>query len=583
MSKLWPFLVVFFINLRVTVVFSRPNANTRGLGEEDWTHHNFEQMTAYLQDLHRQYPKITNLYSIGKSVQGRKLWVIEISDNPGEHEPGEPEFKYIANMHGNEAVGRELLLHLAKAFCVNYGRNANLTKMVDNTRIHLMPSMNPDGYELAAEGNNRQDWIIGRSNANNVDLNRNFPDQFFKSVTGPPQLETLAVMKWIDEVPFVLSANLHGGSLVANYPFDDNPTGRSEYSKSPDDDVFKELAKIYSLVHPTMHLKNPPWPCPEVPPDHFEDGVTNGAAWYSVSGGMQDYNYIHSNCFEITIEQGCKKFPEASELPKAWEENKRALIAFMDQVHKGVKGFVKDSDGSPIRGAAIHVDSRRKEVFTAKDGDYWRLLLPGGYKVTAHAAGYEPLTKEITVNDGDAKELNFVLKKSNISKDEEQQESDEPNPVEDSKPEAGSHYHPVNLAAAPGGGMMPAASMGGAPGGGDYGMIMNGGAMGSPMPVTPYGVPSQGMTGSMGNPDMGGSMGMGVNVDMGGPLNDAELDRFAMMSPYESQARDNTKGYFHVTTDEHDPHASFTINGGGESNGNSYVLKKSDLGRPRKK
>ena len=327
-----PCLVAFFVCLQVALVLSRPGANTRALGDEDWTHHNFEQMTGYLQNLHRQYPKITRLYSIGKSVQGRKLWVIEISDNPGKHELGEPEFKYIANMHGNEVVGRELLLHLAKSFCENYGRDTNLTKIVDNTRIHLMPSMNPDGYELAAEGNNRKDWIIGRSNANNVDLNRNFPDQFFKSVTGPPQPETIAVMKWIESYPFVLSANLHGGSLVANYPFDDSPTGQSEYSKSPDDDVFKELAKSYSMAHPTMHLKNPPWPCPEVPPDHFEDGVTNGAAWYSVSGGMQDYNYMNSNCFEITIEQGCKKFPEASELPKDWEENKRALIAFLDQV-----------------------------------------------------------------------------------------------------------------------------------------------------------------------------------------------------------------------------------------------------------
>lgn len=336
-----PVLVAFFISLRVALVFSRPSAaNTRALGDEDWTHHNFERMTGYLQDLHRQYPKITRLYSVGKSVQRRKLWVIEISDNPGKHEPGEPEFKYIGNMHGNEIVGRELLLHLAKVFCENYGRDTNLTKIVDNTRIHLMPSMNPDGYELAAEGNNRKDWIIGRSNANNVDLNRNFPDQFFKSVTGPPQPETIAVMKWIEEIPFVLSANLHGGSLVANYPFDDSPTGHSEYSKSPDDDVFKELAKSYSMVHPTMHLKNPPWPCPEVPPDHFQDGVTNGAAWYSVSGGMQDYNYMNSNCFEITVEQGCKKFPEASELPKDWEENKRALIAFMDMVCHVIDEFV---------------------------------------------------------------------------------------------------------------------------------------------------------------------------------------------------------------------------------------------------
>jgi hypothetical protein len=55
-------------------------------------------------------------------------------------------------------------------------------------------------------------------------------------------------MQWVSTLPFVLSANLHGGSLVANYPFDDAAEGHSTYSKSPDDETFKVLSEAYSLV-----------------------------------------------------------------------------------------------------------------------------------------------------------------------------------------------------------------------------------------------------------------------------------------------------------------------------------------------
>ena len=66
----------------------------------------------------------------------------------------------------------------------------------------------------------------GRENANNVDLNRNFPDQWrdwkSKDLTTGKEPETIAAMTWIVTNPFVLSGNLHGGSVVASYPFDDS-------------------------------------------------------------------------------------------------------------------------------------------------------------------------------------------------------------------------------------------------------------------------------------------------------------------------------------------------------------------------
>ena len=329
---------VIFVCVFSILAYAATNAaliEKRDFEANNWKYHNYEDTTKLLHEFASKYPDITRLYSIGESVQGRKLWVMEISNKPGKHQVGVPEFKYIANMHGNEAVGRESLLKLIKEFCEGYKTDPEIKRLIKTTRIHLMPSMNPDGFELAFNSgtDSKRDWLLGRSNANNVDLNRNFPDQYFGLTSGKPQPEVAAVMKWIKSYPFVLSANLHGGSLVANYPYDDTMNGESTYSESPDDDIFQALAKTFSENHSTMHLKNPPWPCPEVPREHFHDGITNGAKWYSVTGGMQDYNYIASNCFEITVEQGCKKFPPAADLPKYWLENKNPLLAFLDQVN----------------------------------------------------------------------------------------------------------------------------------------------------------------------------------------------------------------------------------------------------------
>uniref|UniRef100_A0A8D2LHK5 Carboxypeptidase D n=1 Tax=Varanus komodoensis TaxID=61221 RepID=A0A8D2LHK5_VARKO len=379
---------------------------------EDFRHHHFPDMGIFLRKYATEYPNIARLYSVGKSVEQRELYAMEISDNPGIHEAGEPEFKYVANMHGNEVVGRELLLNLIEYLCKNYGTDPEVTDLVQTTRIHIMPSMNPDGYERSLEGSG----TVGRNNSNNFDLNRNFPDQFFQG-TDPLQPETIAVMNWLRTYPFVLSANLHGGSLVVNYPYDDNRQGVAAYSRSPDDDVFRQIALSYAKENTQMFQGHP---CEDMYADeYFPHGITNGASWYTVPGGMQDWNYLHTNCFEVTIELGCVKYPKAEELPKYWEQNRRALLQFMKQVHRGVKGFVLDAkDGRGILNATISVANLDHHVATYKSGDYWRLLTPGTYKVTASARGYNSETKTVDVGDKLAVQVNFTLTRKDTKVEE---------------------------------------------------------------------------------------------------------------------------------------------------------------------
>lgn len=372
---------------------------------QDFRHHNFMDMELFLRKYNTNYPSITHLYTVGHSVDNRALYVMVISENPQVHTHGKPEFKYVANMHGNEVVGRELMLNLIEYLCRNYGTDPEVTYLVNNTRIHIMPSMNPDGYEIAKEGD--VEGYEGRNNSNNFDLNRNFPDQFV-TITEPRQPETIAVMNWLRSIPFVLSANLHGGSLVVNYPYDDDKEMETRYSKCPDDQVFQQLARAYSQENPVMHSGHP---CEDLYKDeYFTDGITNGAKWYNVPGGMQDWNYLNTNCFEVTIEQSCVKYPLAKDLPSYWEQNRRALLQFIHQVHTGVKGTVSDiGDGTGIPNATVSVQGIDHNITTAHTGDYWRLLTPGTYTLTVSAPGYKQKSIYATVSKERVEVVDFRL------------------------------------------------------------------------------------------------------------------------------------------------------------------------------
>lgn len=111
---------------------------------------------------------------------------------------------------------------------------------------------------------------------------------------------------------------------------------------------------------------------------------------------MSDFNYLHTNCLEITVELGCDKFPAEQELYPEWKRNKEALLSFMEsvsirdaakterkkkegieeeimglsgvweQVHRGIKGVVKDTDGNAIKGATVSVRGIRKDVTTGR-------------------------------------------------------------------------------------------------------------------------------------------------------------------------------------------------------------------------
>eukprot|EP00735_Rhodelphis_limneticus_P006523 TRINITY_DN1893_c0_g1::TRINITY_DN1893_c0_g1_i1::g.14085::m.14085 TRINITY_DN1893_c0_g1::TRINITY_DN1893_c0_g1_i1::g.14085 ORF type:complete len:462 (+),score=115.67,sp/P83852/CBPD_LOPSP/42.01/6e-92,Peptidase_M14/PF00246.19/1e-67,AstE_AspA/PF04952.9/5.8e-09,CarboxypepD_reg/PF13620.1/2.8e+03,CarboxypepD_reg/PF13620.1/1.8e-07,DUF4480/PF13715.1/0.00028,DUF2817/PF10994.3/0.00066,PEGA/PF08308.6/0.072 TRINITY_DN1893_c0_g1_i1:33-1388(+) len=341
----------------------------------------YDELVGYLQNITKAHPTIARLFSIGKTHQGRDLWVMELSDNVGNREALEPEFLYVGNMHGDEIVGREMLLRLIKKLAEGYGVNERVTRALDNTRVFILPSMNPDGFEVGT-----------RSNARGQDLNRNFPDQFHdpNDSTDGREPETQAVMEFIRSIHPVLGGNLHGGTLVVNYPLDSNPRVVPVYTPSPDDTLYVQLSLNYSRLNPPMYASK-----------EFEQGITNGAEWYPVLGGLQDWSYIYEGMMHVTFEVSHVKSPAYSEIDQFWADNEEALMVYLEAVHMGIKGTVVCENGI-VPNAAITIVGNAQTVNTEEQhGNFYRILLPGVYEVVVSAEGYMPEVQIVEVKAGE--------------------------------------------------------------------------------------------------------------------------------------------------------------------------------------
>ena len=342
-------------------------------------YHDYEGVTGFLEYYAGAYPELTELSSVGQSVNGRELWTLLITPEP-ETRHERPVFRYISTMHGDEPVGTEMLLYFIDLLLTEYGEDERITALMDSTTIWIMPLMNPDGLESGR-----------RNNANNIDLNRAFPS-YFDDFTGTIfpnervdtagfQPEVRHVMEWSSAERFDLAANFHTGALVVNYPYDYEPGIPSgAEAPTPDDALFQELSLRYAEQNAPM-VRNPAFP----------GGITNGSDWYAIQGGMQDWTYRFMGAAAVTIELSNQKRPPAATIPAFWEDNREAILRYLESIHMSVRGQVTDMrTGEPVY-ARVTVEDNEQPVFThPESGWYTRLLLPGTHDLKINAPLYAP-------------------------------------------------------------------------------------------------------------------------------------------------------------------------------------------------
>lgn len=333
----------------------------------------YQDMADELADRAGAYPGLCRTASIGTSRNGREIRAVKLSDNVATDEP-EPEVYIVSTMHGDEKAGTVLCLRLIELLLDTYGTQSGYgprsTALIDSTEIWVVPILNPDGYENHT-----------RYNANGVDLNRSFPDGAITDLGSPFPIrdfdtaglepETAAFIEWSLERNFALGASLHTGALLIAYPYGNNASGSSVYTAAPDDETFVAIASSWRDLNPAMTQ------------------IINAAEWYAVQGELADWGYRFLGTPGITPELSNVKTPPAAELEGLWDDNREAMLSFLEVPVPILKGRVTDALTGETVYAEIRIESIDRPVYThPATGDYSRLLLEGTYAVEASAPGY---------------------------------------------------------------------------------------------------------------------------------------------------------------------------------------------------
>lgn len=114
-------------------------------------YYKFEELTELLHSFAREYPNLVNLVSIGKSHEGRDIWLLEVTDKESGEPLDKPAFWCDATIHASELSPGTAVLYLLNKLCTKYGSDETVTRAVSTRTFYLVPRVSPDGAEWAME------------------------------------------------------------------------------------------------------------------------------------------------------------------------------------------------------------------------------------------------------------------------------------------------------------------------------------------------------------------------------------------------------------------------------------------------
>ena len=108
----------------------------------------FDELTESLEVMCSTYHDLTELMSIGKSLQGRDLWIVAVTNKASGEADEKPGIWIDGNTHSGEVTGSVVCLRTLQYLLENYVKDPNVTSMLDDKVVYILPRVNPDGAEV---------------------------------------------------------------------------------------------------------------------------------------------------------------------------------------------------------------------------------------------------------------------------------------------------------------------------------------------------------------------------------------------------------------------------------------------------